>query len=362
MNSNASHLKIILSIFLKDIKQALVDRMTLGVIIGVMLLILPSQLIPLILQNENTPQAVVLANRTTSQIQELRALSDVSIYPVKSQDELQNALVSGRSLVIGLVFPDNFTLLDQDGENPVVDAYFPHWTSTDEKNSLITLFEEKINTIAGQPVQIRVIDDQVHPDQDSRGAEVMFILQMINAIMTISLVLVPQLLMSEKEKHTLEALLISPANYTDVVIGKGLTGVFYGSLGAGIVILMNQKIIAHWWVIILSAISGILFAVLLGLLIGLWFDNFQQATLSMSIIVISIMAPAFIKTILTVRLPTVVEFLVNWFPSGKLTDLITMSLMKSVPVPEFIIGISVIWGANLLIFFLCLWQIRRTQI
>ena len=53
MNYNPpSHSKIILSILLKDIKQAVTDRTTLGVIIGVLMLLLPSQLVPMILRNE----------------------------------------------------------------------------------------------------------------------------------------------------------------------------------------------------------------------------------------------------------------------------------------------------------------------
>jgi len=184
-------------------------------------------------------------------------------------------------------------------------------------------------------------------------------LQIINAIMIISLVLVPQLIMSEKEKHTLDVLLISPANYADIVIGKGLTGFIYSSLGAGIVILMNQNIIAHWWVILISALSGIVFAVLLGLLIGLLFNNIQQATFAMSIIVVSAMAPAFILTILTVELPAFLQFLVNWSPSGKLSHLILMSLMKTVPRFDFLTAAGLIWGSNLVLFALCLWQVRK---
>ena len=137
MNSNAKHLKIILSIFLKDIKQALVDRMTLGVIIGVMLLILPSQLISLILQNESIPQAVILANATDPLVRELSEIPDVSVYPVKSQDALESALVSGRSRVIGLIPPKTLNVLEESNWTEIVKAYFPHWTATEEKNHTI---------------------------------------------------------------------------------------------------------------------------------------------------------------------------------------------------------------------------------
>lgn len=356
-----SHFKIILSIFLKDLKQALVDRTTLGVMIGVLLLILPSQLLPLILRSESVPQAVILNLNSRSLLAELSQMEDVSIYPARSFEDFTNAVVSGRNRVIGLVFPDNFSNSIEENQIAVLGAYFPHWSDQSEKTDLMILFEQKISQAADQEIEIRVRDDQIHPDKNTRGAETMFILQMINAIMTVALVLVPQLIMREKEKHTLDALLVSPASYQDIVIGKGLTGMFYSSLGAVMVILMNQNIIAHGWVLLSSAISGIVHAVLLGLLIGLSFDNFQQATLTMSAVVLAAMAPAFISILLTVELPAIIEFLVNWSPSGKLSSLILMSLQKTVPLGEFFAAAGFIWGLNLLLFGLCLWQVRKHQ-
>ena len=307
----------------------------------------------------SVPQAVILSQNTRALQIELSEMEDISIYPARNFEEFNNAIVSGRSFVIGLVFPENFPTSTQGNQPAVLGAYFPHWATKSEKSDLMRLFEEKITLAANQAVEIRVRDDAIHPDKNTRGVETMFILQTINAIMIISLVLVPQLIMSEKEKHTLDVLLISPANYADIVIGKGLTGFIYSSLGAGIVILINQNIIAHWWVILISALSGIVFAVLLGLLIGLLFNNIQQATFAMSIIVVSAMAPAFILTILTVELPAFLQFLVNWSPSGKLSHLILMSLMKTVPRFDFLPAAGLIWGSNLVLFALCLWQVRK---
>jgi len=166
-------------------------------------------------------------------------------------------------------------------------------------------------------------------------------------------------MMVEKETHTMDALLVSPANLSDLVIGKGLVGVFYAAIAVLIIILMNLKIIAHWPLLILSVISGIGFAVLTGLLIGLLFENFQQATIAMWLIVPIAIAPAFIGLVLTVSLPEFLENIVNWLPSGQLANLLLMSLIKSVDNQTALLGLGSIWIVNLILFGLNLWQIRK---
>ncbi len=356
-----NHLKIIGMIALKDISQSMKNKTVLGVIIGVFLLILPSQMIPLILQNESTPTAVVFSPKKISFIKEIAEDPNTRIYQVRSIEEMKDEIVSGRQMAIGLVFSEEFSDTD-DYSKISVDAYFPHWTKAENFPTLIKHFESLIYSVTQREVEIQIADDQVHPDEDSRGSEVMFILQMINAIITISLVLVPQLFMVEKESHTLDALMTSPANFNDIVLGKGLAGCFYGLTAALIVILLNTRLIAHWGLLILAVISGVVFAVLLGLLMGLLFDNFQQATLAFSIIVILAIAPAFIKLILTVNFPSAVEVLINWLPSGKLADLLQMSVFREIDIPQAISGFAAIWGVNLALLFWVLLKIRHERL
>ena len=50
----------------------------------------------------------------------------------------------------------------------------------------------------------------------------MLILNTVSLIMIMGLMLVPSLLLEEKQTKTMDALLISPANIAQVVIGKAL--------------------------------------------------------------------------------------------------------------------------------------------
>jgi len=355
----SKHLRMILAIAQKDISLALKDRMILGVIIGVFLLILPSQLLPIILQNESIPQAVIYGSEPTAIANGLTHLPDTSAFSVKSLPDLKDEIASGRSSIIGLALPEDFSERVSAKEKINIDAYITHWTEPEDANQLEEHFESKINALTGSSIDITIVDDQVYPDEDTRGLQVMFILQMINAVMTISLILVPQLMITEKETHTLDALLVSPANLTELVIGKGLVGIFYATVAVSIVISMNLKIIAHWPLLIVSVFSGVILAVLTGLLIGLLFGNYQQATITMWFFGLLAIAPPFIILILTADLPRILNTIINWVPSGQLANLLLMSLMKSVDNQNALLGLGSIWIVNLLLFGLNLMQIRN---
>lgn len=356
--SNSNHPKIILAIALKDIAQATKDRTILGVIIGVFMLIMPSQLIPLFLQSENIPLAVIYGSEPTYLANTLSDLPDTGAFSVRTLPDIKKEIASGRSNIIGLALPEDFSSKVSAKEEINIEAYLPHWTSAEEANLLVQHYENKIHLLTENPVEITIVDDQIYPDENTRGAEVMFILQLVNVTMTLTLVLVPQLMMVEKETHTLDAMLISPANLTDLVAGKGLVGVFFAAIGVIIIVLMNLKIIAHWPLLIITAISGITFAVLTGLLIGLMFDNFQQASFALSLVAIAAIGPAFIDLILTVDLPESVTKIMNFLPSAQLADMLLMSLMKTVDTQTALLGIGSIWIVNLVLFVLTLWQIN----
>ena len=353
------HSRIILTIARKDILQAIKDRITLGVIIGVLLLILPSQLIPLILRSETNPLAVIYFTKNTSPGNELIDNLASTAVQAQSVKDLQDEIASGRSQIIGLVIPGDFFENLSAKEVIEIDSYFPHWTKPDEANDLIKHFEEQIQRNTGINVKISIKDDQVHPTEKTRGSEVMFILQLVNAVLTISLALVPQLIFTEKESHTLDALLISPARLSDLVIGKGLVGAFYASIAATMVILLNTSIISHWWLLISSIVSGIAFAVLLGLSIGLIFDNFQNATFAMYIIVILAIAPAFINLFLNLNIPHWLSILMNWLPSGSFAHLLLTSVLKTYDPIFVLLLFCSIWVSNLLLFGVNIWLIKN---
>ena len=352
-------LKIILYIAGKDILSTLKNRTTIGIIIGVVLLILPSQLLPLILQVESIPTAIIYAPGSPTFSRELSGIPNTRFYQVNSLTELNDEVVIRKNQVIGLTFPDTFDSKQPSSSQIEVDGLIPHWTDPEETQSLINLFIGVLSSQTGSTINITLADEPAFPTEDTRGFETMFIIQMINAIMTISLVLVPQMLMAEKETHTLDALLVSPASMWDLAIGKGIAGSFYSFLAIALVLALNSSVVVHWGWLVVSVISGIVFAILVGLLVGLIFNNFQKATLVMSVIMITVFAPAFVMLFIRTTISPIIRFLAQWLPSGLMASLTQMSLLRSIDTPLAVTYILVLWVFNALLIGAIGLQIRK---
>jgi ABC-2 type transport system permease protein len=354
---SSQHLRGFLAIAGKDLAYAIQNKVTLGILIGVLLLILPTQMLRLIIKNED-PLAVIYAPKAYQLAERLTEETDVRAFAVRSQEDLQNEILAGRTDVIGLVFPDDFSLDDSPGKSWTIQAYFPHWTSEQEIANLINIFTAKIQALTSDPIRIE-FDKLVYPNSSTSGSLTMFILQMVNAIVTITLVLVPQLIMSEKETHTLEALLVSPVRPIDIIVGKGLVGMAYGLLAAFLVAIFNASFISQWGLLLLSVLSGICFAVLVGLLMGLLFENFQQASLALFIVLFLAIGPAFINLLVTAKLPNFVILILKWLPTGQLAALLQMSLMEMINWPTVVTSLGVIWLSNLILAGFILLRLRR---
>jgi ABC-2 type transport system permease protein len=60
----------------------------------------------------------------------------------------------------------------------------------------------------------------------------------VTIMLTMGILLVPTLMLEEKQTRTMDALLVSPASISQVVIGKAIAGFFYILVTAAIVYLI----------------------------------------------------------------------------------------------------------------------------
>ena len=98
---------------------------------------------------------------------------------------------------------------------------------------------------------------------------------------------------------------------------------------------------------------------LVGLLIGLLFDNFQQASLVMFVVLFLAIGPAFINLLVTTDLPDIIAFIMKWLPSGELAALLQMSMMETINWAAAGTSLGVIWASNIILVVFVLLRLRR---
>jgi ABC-type Na+ efflux pump permease subunit len=97
------------------------------------------------------------------------------------------------------------------------------------------------------------------PDSDGLGIPAGFGLVFVTIM--IGVILVPHLMLEEKQNRTLEVLAVSPASAGQIVTAKALAGLFYCYLGGIIALLVNRMLVVHWGLAILTVLLGSLFTV-----------------------------------------------------------------------------------------------------
>ena len=91
---------------------------------------------------------------------------------------------------------------------------------------------------------------------------------MIYFVFSTALLLIPHLMLEEKQTKTLDALLTSPASPGQVVLGKALAGFFYILVIGGLALALFSLYIVHWGLALAAFLGYALLAIGLGLAVG----------------------------------------------------------------------------------------------
>ena len=353
-------IRIIWAIALKDIVDAIKNKTTVTIMLGTALLMLSSQALPFLLQFQDLPKAHAYDPGESVNIEALaEERSAFRVYRLPSVQDLMSDLVEAPDVRLGLVIPDDFDQLAISGEQIVIQGFIVHWASQDQVNDLVPFFESQFSEQVGVQVKIQVEGNGVYPQPDSGGFLTMIPLALVLVIITLGIILAPFLMIEEKETHTIEALLVSPASYTQVVAGKAIAGLFYCLAAAAVILLVNHGLIVHWSIVLLTVICGSLFAVSLGLFIGTLVDNPTNMNLWGGLLIAVLMVPMFLSTTVGASFPPVIQAMLPWLPSVAMTNLMRLSFAENIfPVP-ILLNLGILAGFTLLLLALVVWRVRQ---
>ena len=146
---------------------------------------------------------------------------------------------------LGLVLPADFDQTLASGGTPTLSGYI-FWVDRMKVAELEAKYSQAFSEILGQPVQVVIGQNIIIPQADADGMQTTVTYLMVYFVFSTALLLIPHLMLEEKQTKTLDALLTSPASPGQVVLGKALAGFFYilviGGLGNGPVLSVYRKL------------------------------------------------------------------------------------------------------------------------
>jgi len=295
--------------------------------------------------DEGSSQLVAMAEQLTSVV--TKEYDNVS--------EIKQAVGSG-AVDVGMVLPVDFDSSVIQGKEAELVTYI--WGESLAKNRIIlgATIANLVRELAGQetPVEIEAITlgDAVSIPWNDR----LLPLIVLMAVFLGGLFLPATSVINEKEKKTLEALVITPTTIGDVFIAKGLLGVIL-SLFMGIVILiLNQAFGAEPTLLILVLALGAIIAAELGLLLGALIKDITTLFAIWKLGGILLFGPAIIY-----MFPQIPQWIGKLFPTYYLLQPIIAISQRGSGWSDIATNVFILVGLDLILIGVVVFILRRIK-
>ncbi len=351
-------LRIVWAVAAKDIVDALRNKTLLSIVLGVSVLIVSAQALPLLTGLSDRPAAIVYDAGDSTLLGALRRDPDVLVYVASSRHEFETTIGEGSGAEWGLVIPADME--QQAGAVVELEGYVVHWADRAAVSRHQAAFETQIGELLDRPVRIDSAGRVLYPQPDAEGRPHLLALSLVLAVTTVCVALVPYLLLEERESHTLDALLVSPATAGQVVMGKAIAGLIYGLLTAAVVLVFNLEWVVHGGLVALAALCCALLAVAWGLLMGSSLENSQQASIWMALPMIVLQVPVMLAP-LSADWPVAVRVVLTWIPTVAVARIVGASLAATIPWGQVAVDLGVVLGCALLGYAAVAWRVRRSD-
>lgn len=357
----ADSLHVVWTIASKDIVDSLRNKLIISLILGMGFILMMPKAMELMLIPPETPVLVYDAGES-HMTAELENSAQFQVRRARSLAEVEQEIGSmgfGLGVEFGLAVPEDFDQILESGGQPEIDGYVA-WANRMKASQLRTDFEQQIEDLVDHPVRINVEGNIVYPPPDSGLWLLMVTVTPVIVILMMGISLVPTLFFEEKQTKTMDALLVSPASSSQVVVGKALAGLFYVMVAASVVFVINWSGVVHWGMVLLFMLGIGVFSVGVGLVLGSFFER-QQDVVGLTMVLLVVFIGALFVDMLGLGLPDIFQAMIPWVPSVALAEVIRFVFLENVPWGKTLANLGGVLGISTLLYAVVVWKVRRSD-
>lgn len=274
---------------------------------------------------------------------------------MKSEDELKQA-ITDKELHIGISIPEDIQKSLIFGKKPQIFVYYSSDLSDEIKEMYTILVGEMINQMSGFKIDIDQVEIVLGPDMG--GKQIPYRDRMLPLFAVMLLVTetlgIANLITSELEDGTIEALLITPMKVTDLFFGKGVTGVFLTFSPAVLLMIITGSLTQNVSLIITSLLLGSIMVTGLAFFIASISKDMMSVMAWGTLLMIVLFIPAF-----TVIFPGPVSGWIKVIPSFFLVDTLHRAVNFDIGWSGNLNNIMFLIGFNIVFVFLGIITLRR---
>ena len=275
------HIRAIIAIARKDALDIILNKTMLftllsPIFVAVLYLILGNLM-------ATSPSRLLIYNPSNSPVQQIVSsfFQHSEVVPASSAGEVAaafgpNGAHTSSQYTMGLVIPPDFEAQIQQGKHPQLQLY-ANGSQMGGNNiqAMSNLLTEYASSVAApHPLHLSLVT--INPPSSTSVLDLLsttFVTTALLMSLMIGTSIMPHLLIEEKERKTLRMLMVSPASFTDVILGKLLVVLGYQLLLSCAALAILKGFFGNVPILLLFALLGIIFALLLGLFAGGLFQN-----------------------------------------------------------------------------------------
>ena len=362
-NNITERMRIIWAIAAKDIVDAIKNRTVITIVLGMAMMMLSAQAFPLLLKLSATPRVIVYDAGTPPDgasplISTLAEDGRYRITEVHSQQAMEETLANLNAEVLGLIIPSGFEQALESGVEGELEGHVI-WSRRSAAGELAGEMEQYLETILQKPVRIATQGNLVYPPPQGTGSQGMIATVLSLILVTTGGFLVPYLIFEEKQTHTMDALLVSPAGATEFTAGKAVAGLAHCLVAMAVVFAFNYSNVVSWGIVILAVLVGALLAVGVGLLMGSGFETAQQVGAWSIIPILLLMVPVMLA--MMGNLPPALESLLPWTPTIALGNLFLLSFSGDATLARALPDLALVLAWSVPLYASVIWIVRRSD-
>lgn len=223
----------------------------------------------------SSPRLALVVEGESELAAAIEALPGFRLSRLDSADRLLQA-VEANDFDAGLIIPAGFDRDLRSGGKPELLLYFSGESYAMDRLMVAISTIDQIRAVEGRPAPVQVEVLRVE-EGDPVALSTRFVPVVVFYAFIMAGLFVPaSILVEEKERRTLVAVLTSPATLTEVVVAKGLLGIVLAYLLALVSLLLNRVVVYDLPGLLLILLIMAVFWAMIGLMIGLLAKNSEM--------------------------------------------------------------------------------------
>ncbi len=349
--------RAVFTIVRKDLLDAIKNK---HVLFSLLLPIIMSFLMRLVYLSQESEIRLAIFDPGGSQLVTRLTEGDtkVELIACASPEEVRLKVQQGADA--GLVVPEDFDFELKQGRKPPVHIY-RNARQLERVNWLEGFVKRNAYALAGYELPVRLQVDWLGKSGQSldigeRISRFLLGMWLLMAAAIVGVIAVPGIMVEEKEKRTLDAILITPASYADVIVAKGLVGFIYAVMVSGIVLTLNDGFKGNVPLLLAGVLLTVLFTIGVGLFMSQFFNSVMQINTWSTVIFFPIIIPAMFFS-----LPPSVERVFRIFPTYYSARVFQLAWKGDGSTSEALLclGVLAIWAVAFAVADVWMVKVRR---